>query len=713
MKNEELFEALSELDDELITGAKHIDTYNQQTLMPRRTPAWKIVTGSVAAAACVGALAVGGVMGAKYINGKNAVTPPVSNAADSPNGTLTTTSIGISIAPPEYPKEARYVYTGDYSELTVNTGIFEASLPYAVFPTLEELASSSELIVIGEFVDDPHQCVPPDGSSELPLLDIFDSQNSYNMFRIDKAVKGCRAEGEEIMIRQNGYVYDGEFCHYSNMTPMLKGDKWVYFLTSNGDGSYSAVNHLSDGRYPLSDYEFVLSDNVYGVFDASGFREEIYEDIKSRLPDWHVDSSVTVIRENDAEWCTFEMDEFPNVDFEVTGYCVTALYEDGNWAHLCSKGIDGDVLSIYLADLNGDGNREIITQQLIANHLCIRVNDFANKRDYLLEDFNEYNYELSLKNDTLYFVKTAANGEITDKDVLSLDVMVKEDVRSLGVVGDGLQKIDVPDGYGFEVDFMMSEFEGYYFDISRAGGLEPFYNVGKNLKTDGMYKGWGFYHDKIIADLYLYDINGDGYRELCSTGINEATDGRRVVSVYVYDVYNDIEYTFNEEDKEYSLYYDGGELLLSVKDKDGDNAELVPLNLGNAAETDRYAHPIYGSRFLLTDLSNEYGNADKYIFVHKYANAYEKDSVYSTVKGEVVDVGYDASLGTYVAILAEDGYYYYYSAMRSDDYAFVKVGDQITRCDPLGLVGNSGKWLEEDGLGVRVICSDHMLDLGE
>lgn len=286
MKNEDLFEALSELDEELIAKAKHIDTYGEQTVVLRRTPVWKIVTGFAAAAACVAALAVGGVLGMKYINGKNAVSPP----SDSSGDVSYWVSSCKAYATPEYPERAEYVYSGDYSEISLlRYGIVDRIARYDLI-TLEE---SSDLIVIGEFVDDPHQCYDPDDTLAYRFLDrtSWEMEYSFNRFRIDKVVKGDRSEGEEIIIYDDGFVHDGEYYCISNLTPMVKGDRWIYFLRSghNEDGNENGYYSASwEGRYPVpgSEHEFALNDNVYGVFDMSEFQKGIYEDIKERLPDW-------------------------------------------------------------------------------------------------------------------------------------------------------------------------------------------------------------------------------------------------------------------------------------------------------------------------------------------------------------------------------------------------------------------------------------------
>lgn len=273
MRPEDIFEAFSDIDEELVAGAKHIEGGDSQVIVIEPMPLWKKIAGLCAAAACLAVLVVGGVLGIKYFGGKNAVAPSVPDKSD---GTSISQSDCSAYASSEYPAEAKYVYTGDYSELEpFKYGLADYGGYYDSLVSLEE---QSDLIVIGEFTDDSHQ--------------LFDTKepnigSSYNKFRVDKVVKGRCSEGEEIIICQDGVVGGGKFYYTDNYTPMVKGDKWIYFLMRfENVGYYVSVHHT--GRYPVpgEEHEFVLNDNVYGVFDMNEFRSDIYEDIKERLPDW-------------------------------------------------------------------------------------------------------------------------------------------------------------------------------------------------------------------------------------------------------------------------------------------------------------------------------------------------------------------------------------------------------------------------------------------
>lgn len=275
MRPEDIFEAFSDIDEELVAGAKHIEGSDSQVIVIKPVPLWKTIAGWCAAAACLAVLVVGGILGIKYFGGKN-LTPPASGTSDDVLNTESNAS-----AMPEYPEEAKYVYTGDYSELTVTGTVCIDYVEY--YNSIIRLEEKSDLIVIGEFTDDPHQTNDP----KVDGIQIVYAGDSYNMFRVDRVIKGNCVEGQTILICQDGVVTNGYFVCAGDYTPMLKGDKWIYFLNKSSDREMYYPLH-DTGRYPVpgSEHEFVLNDNVYGVFGGSETVAEIYEDIKERFNDW-------------------------------------------------------------------------------------------------------------------------------------------------------------------------------------------------------------------------------------------------------------------------------------------------------------------------------------------------------------------------------------------------------------------------------------------
>ncbi|MDE7362342.1 MAG: hypothetical protein K2N38_10460 [Oscillospiraceae bacterium] len=457
-RSEELFEALGDLDDDVIADAKHISSYGENVVVVKRTPLWKTIAGWGAAAACLAVLAVGGIFGFKYISGRNAVTPPAPGASD---GTSIWVSDCHAYDPPTFPEEAKYVYTGDYSEL--ENCRYGETIEREVYEDIIALEERSDLIVIGEFTDDPHQYVDPEGRF---VASSWKDECSCNIFKIDKVVKGRCFEGEEILISQNGFVSENKFYQLSNLTPMLKGDKWIYFLRKD-DGGYSPLGD-SDGRYPVpgSEHEFVLNDNVYGVFDTNEFRSEVYEEIKKRLPDWKYEGY-------------FES-EYP----EEAKYVFMGDY--GELDHVGIQG-DRDVYSSYeqladISDLIVSGKFTDIAHQTAPIEPTEGF-DFGDKH----RSYNTFYIDKVIKGDK----KTGDSIIISQPDIV-YDGKILFYQMSPMICGDRWV-------------YFLEERDGYYYAINEMQGRYPLPDSNnKVLKDCGKYGYYGNpipYEDKVYAEL--------------------------------------------------------------------------------------------------------------------------------------------------------------------------------------------------------------------
>lgn len=125
----------------------------------------------------------------------------------------------------------------------------------------------------------------------------------------------------------------------------------------------------------------------------------------------------------------FDMPEFPGVKFKLDedGLNVLAI-ADG-----AEKGLywGMPVIDVYLADLNGDGKREICSTAAMGSGIVderVYAYDFANERLYTLCGRFECDYRLELRGDVLFYVKseTFSGGE-TLSEPLTLDKMKEVD----------------------------------------------------------------------------------------------------------------------------------------------------------------------------------------------------------------------------------------------------------------------------------------------
>lgn len=821
MKNEELFEALSELDDELIANAKHIDTYGGQTIVLRRTPVWKIVTGSVAAAACIALLVVGGVHAVNYVNGK---APVSSNPGSSTSWSVCK---DYAFAPAEYPEEAKYIFEGDYGELVPSGMIQVDSILYSSY---EELAEISDLVVSGGFIDIAHQTIPTD-SAEID--GVF---RSYNTFYINKVIKGDKKTGDAITISQQSVVVGG-MIYSDPMSPMICGDMWVYFLKETG-GCYYPVSCVQ-GRYPLPDsenkilkdcgkygyygtpipgedkvyeeltetlektFERMVSQNYDGVIltvnmkkdsfapdediwvkatvrnttdkpiglwvpvlgDGShkeilteisrgeyrltdidtcdkGFDtaisshiiepgEEYVQEMTFGEPVWSskrpesgeykgtatitllsdpndtssattahtVEFSLTIEEESDdkdpdepsvpdnatnvtkvyeygkSDTEDWEMSEFPGVTFRCDGEGVSVLLDGENGAdeygYFLYTGMP--ILDVYLADLNGDGCREFVSSAAFGSGIIdsrVYAFDFANGVRYMLCDRGNYDYTLNadtgaLTVRTFKYNDSDFNNEPISEQPLTLDMMTAD---GSGYVFKGSEP----------AEWTMDEFPGIRFRADKTGIFARREDGSEsNIAVDSEY-------DQITC-VYLYDNDGDGKREII----------------------------FEYIDKK-------GMHISRMMSADGLLAEFSTDNTGYPIEPDGsllFTNPdipviISGSEYVLRDHAEYIIEDLSFLSAYDYCNVDANAAVVSFDEGEVVaadaEPNYNGGRGRYVVVRDELGYYYCYSHLGG---VSVNVGDKVTAGTQIGIVGNSGRWVEENGFGVCLATYDHKPEL--
>lgn len=349
---------------------------------------------------------------------------------------ITTSSVVSKPTFAEYPEEAKYQYTGDFSELELCNYAVVGRIPCL---SLDELVDNSDLIVLGTFVDDARQNCPTgnnepstdkvDGNDDV--MDLYRDGASYNKLRIDKVFYGDIEAGEEIVICDDSYVTDGKLMYIASdtLTPMIKGEQWVYFLRKQSPEYGDCYFPLfTEGRYPVPGKEntFVLTgDSQHGVFDEKYFHEDIYEDVKKMLG--YVDGVEIIDEHLEDDKKVFTMPEFPGEKFIWTKENISVCRKDTQFtgAVYTAPGIT----SLYLTDLNGDGKRELVTLGLnsasgLTDNLV--VYDHANSVFYTLKNDTATNITnaLEIRDNELYVVtKTLDDGKEVSAEPLTFDML--------------------------------------------------------------------------------------------------------------------------------------------------------------------------------------------------------------------------------------------------------------------------------------------------
>lgn len=517
MKTDDIFEALTDIDDRFIESARPIEQLDDSRPMvitpaPRK-PRWKTV---VPAAACLAAFVTAGAVGGRYLYTR-------SHSAASENSASGTEFW--------YPEAAKYRVSADFlvndysytKVLNTQQNRFTVEENYA--KSYIKLAIQSDLIIAGQFADDTHQTQDPEqihSSSLSYWSEQRSDEGSYNYLSVERVLKGDIDVGDHVLIRQetslningaNGYTAFAEDL----LTPMVKGDSWIYFLKKGEDGIYTPVNG-PQGRYPMPDntnaYMLaadIIKDKIddFGSFKGSAVtnRDEIYAELLKVFNE--NTSEIQWISVPDESFTTFAVEEFPDVEFKVSRLGVTAddvdIFEMG----------EGQLDNLILADLTGDGKRELCAT---INENGVRravVRDFDSGVYYTLSGKREYFLAIE---DNVLNVKERMQQNIhlstTTTTPLTLDMMHRT------IPNRGVYLIPI-DG---EQTFCIEEFSDIPFRVSEDGITVD--------ETDFGYVRHVIFGGVELGKLYLADISGDGKRELIA-GAN--FDGEPVTLVYNFE----------------------------------------------------------------------------------------------------------------------------------------------------------------------------------
>lgn len=172
-----------------------------------------------------------------------------------------------------------------YSDLDLaRTGCMNRVCP----DSLEELESYCDTIVVGEFIDDSVSDITYEYRASFDKEIVVDIK-SYNTIEVKQVLMGDVNVGDKLSTLQDSGIVDGKFYTFSELTPMVKGDEWLFFLAKDDNDVYWVMCD-SDGRYPTKSSaesnrrvafkNAALSDSYQlGVFDEESFNQSIYGEI--------------------------------------------------------------------------------------------------------------------------------------------------------------------------------------------------------------------------------------------------------------------------------------------------------------------------------------------------------------------------------------------------------------------------------------------------
>ena len=170
--------------------------------------------------------------------------------------------------------------TNDFSDVElVKWGTYDRLIFYNSLSDLEE---GCDVAVIGTFVEDSTQKLFYQYHDYLEK-DIIAGIRSTNTIEVKEVLRGDINVGDTITVGQKYAVVDGQLLTMSDLTPMVRGDTWIFFLFNNYDSGIYYCCGDSDGRYPVpnSDNQVIALTEYsnLGVYDEYNFKRGIYNEI--------------------------------------------------------------------------------------------------------------------------------------------------------------------------------------------------------------------------------------------------------------------------------------------------------------------------------------------------------------------------------------------------------------------------------------------------
>ncbi len=151
-----------------------------------------------------------------------------------------------------------------------------------VYGDLDSLEEASDLVVVGTFIEDPVQDLDY-YYNEMFGKEVIGNVHSESTIEVLRVIKGDINVGDPVIVSQGYAINDGKLITMSDLTPMVKGDTWVFFLSTANDCGFYWCTGDSDGRYPVSTVQnqsLEISEySGLGVYKRADFKDKIYEEL--------------------------------------------------------------------------------------------------------------------------------------------------------------------------------------------------------------------------------------------------------------------------------------------------------------------------------------------------------------------------------------------------------------------------------------------------
>ncbi|MBR4306090.1 MAG: hypothetical protein IKT78_04525 [Ruminiclostridium sp.] len=152
------------------------------------------------------------------------------------------------------------------------------------YSNLSQVEEHTDVIVIGTFEKETTQELFYASIAEINK-DVVYHAVSENSIKVAKVLKGDVKVGESLVVMQEyGTLKDTkELRTVSELTPMEKGDTWLFFLFEDDEGGKYWCTGDNSGRFPVKNVVNarcgLSSVSDKGVYKSESFRFDIYNEI--------------------------------------------------------------------------------------------------------------------------------------------------------------------------------------------------------------------------------------------------------------------------------------------------------------------------------------------------------------------------------------------------------------------------------------------------
>ena len=152
--------------------------------------------------------------------------------------------------------------------------------------SFDDIEKVSELVVVGKFIDDEKVCYERYEYDDYFKKDVLCEIISSCPMQITKVLSGNAKVGDVVNVLQREGRWEDRYITHSALTPMQKGDEWVFCLGRSNSDKYDGYWCVSEswGRYPTKNVsaneKISFSDyGERGVYELGDFNENFYNQL--------------------------------------------------------------------------------------------------------------------------------------------------------------------------------------------------------------------------------------------------------------------------------------------------------------------------------------------------------------------------------------------------------------------------------------------------